>query len=113
MIPQSWIEVVVVRKSLITPAVAFLELCRPSADPLPVFPAGAHSEVEVAPRLVRQYSLIEGPGNPEHYRIAVLREKASRGGSAAVHDLVRPGDTLRISTPRNSFPLAHNARRSV
>src|SRR5690606_16150547 len=113
MIPQSWIPVEVARKSLITPEVAFLELRNTSEVPLPIFTAGSHVDVEIAPGLVRQYSLIDGPGDPANYRIAVLREKDSRGGSAAIHDRVRPGDTLRISAPRNNFALVHTARRSV
>lgn len=113
MVPQSWIEVEVARKSLITPEVAFLELRNTCEGALPLFTAGSHVDVEIAPGLVRQYSLIEGPGDPAHYRIAVLREKVSRGGSAAIHDLVRPGDRLRIGVPRNNFALVDTARRSV
>jgi ferredoxin-NADP reductase len=35
----------------------------------------------------------------------VLREPESRGGSAAIHDRVRPGDRLRTRGPRNNFPI--------
>jgi vanillate monooxygenase ferredoxin subunit len=41
--------------------------------------------------------------------IGVLRDAASRGGSAAVHDLVHEGSVLTISVPRNLFPLAAQA----
>jgi vanillate O-demethylase ferredoxin subunit len=43
----------------------------------------------------------------------VLRDAASRGGSSAMHDLVNEGDVLEISAPKNHFPLAHEAARSV
>lgn len=113
MFPQNWIEVEVAAKHLITPDIAFLELRNTRENPLPMFTAGSHIDVEIAPGLVRQYSLIDGPGDPAHYRIAVLRQQASRGGSAAIHERIRPGDRLRISVPRNNFALAHGARRSV
>jgi ferredoxin-NADP reductase len=37
--------------------------------------------------------------------VGVLREPASRGGSAFVHDELAPGDTVAIGGPRNNFPL--------
>ena len=44
------------------------------------------------------------------YRIAVLREQHSRGGSQAVHERLRPGDVVR---PRAAQPLRAGARRRV
>jgi vanillate O-demethylase ferredoxin subunit len=41
------------------------------------------------------------------YRIAVLRDAKSRGGSVGMHDSVNEGDVLTISEPRNHFPLVH------
>lgn len=78
------------------------------ADPgqaLPPFTAGAHLDVCVAPGLVRQYSLCNDPSQTDRYRIAVLREPASRGGSVGMHDQVQVGDRLKVSAPRNHFPL--------
>ncbi|MDB5899690.1 MAG: oxidoreductase, partial [Ramlibacter sp.] len=46
------------------------------------------------------------------YRIAVLRDPKSRGGSIAMHDLLKEGDMLLISEPRNHFPLVH-AQRAI
>jgi vanillate O-demethylase ferredoxin subunit len=71
---------------------------------LPAFSPGAHVDVEIRPGLVRQYSLC-GHAEADVYEIAVLREPASRGGSAALCDDVHVGDRLRISTPRNLFAL--------
>jgi ferredoxin-NADP reductase len=42
---------------------------------------------------------------PDCYRIAVLQERAGRGGSAEVHSRLRPGDVLVVSPPRNNFEL--------
>lgn len=72
---------------------------------LPPFTAGAHIDVRVHPRIVRQYSLCGDPAERRRWRIAVLREPASRGGSSGMHEEVHPGSLLRVSEPRNHFPL--------
>nr|WP_277346273.1 PDR/VanB family oxidoreductase [Solimonas marina] len=63
--------------------------------------------------MIRQYSLCGFPGDTSSYRIAVLREPSSRGGSQAIHDGVSPGSKVRISVPRNHFALADNAPHSI
>ena len=72
---------------------------------LPAFRAGAHIDVHLSNGLVRQYSLYGDPSDTTCYQIAVLREPNGRGGSRYVHDELREGDMLRISSPRNHFPL--------
>jgi vanillate O-demethylase ferredoxin subunit len=80
---------------------------------LPPVEAGAHIDVHVG-GFVRPYSLLDGPSpKPGRYRIAVLRSAASRGGSEAVHALLREGSVLRISAPRNHFPLRPDGAFSV
>lgn len=69
---------------------------------LPVWDPGAHIDVVLPGGLVRQYSLC---GEDGRWRIAVLREPDSRGGSAWIHDHAHPGTVLRIRGPRNNFPL--------
>lgn len=76
---------------------------------LPPFEPGAHIEVELPSGLVRHYSLCSFAGDRLAYRIAVLREDAGRGGSREAHRL-REGDTVRISRPRNMFPLGLHSR---
>jgi vanillate O-demethylase ferredoxin subunit len=88
------------------------ELVHPQGDSLPAFTAGAHIDVQVTPQLVRQYSLCNDPAESHRWRIAVLREPASRGGSAGIHESLQPGATLRVSAPRNHFELVA-ARRSL
>ncbi|WP_218008591.1 PDR/VanB family oxidoreductase [Hydrogenophaga flava] len=85
---------------------SFMLTALDGAHPLPAFDAGAHIDVHVAPGVVRQYSLCNDPQDRGHYRIAVLREPQSRGGSAGMHEQVIEGKVLTISTPRNHFPLA-------
>lgn len=89
------------------------ELVEAGGGALPPFSAGAHIDVHVPGGLTRQYSLCNDPGESHRYLIGVLRDPASRGGSAAMHDTVREGDTLEISAPKNHFPLAHEAKRSL
>ncbi len=88
------------------------ELVDPDGDGLPRFSAGSHIEVHLPNGLVRQYSLCNDPVDTHRYQIAVLRDPASRGGSAAMHDLVE-GQLLHISDPKNYFELAAGAKRSL
>jgi vanillate O-demethylase ferredoxin subunit len=86
-------------------------------QPLPAFIPGSHIDVHVGGGIVRQYSLCNGPaagqGAPDHYLIAVKKEAASRGGSLAMHQQVKEGDVLQISTPRNNFELRQEAGKHV
>ncbi|MFI5695476.1 PDR/VanB family oxidoreductase [Kribbella sp. NPDC051586] len=77
---------------------------------LPAWTPGSHIDVEVRPGLVRQYSLCSDPADRSQYRIAVLREPVSRGGSVALCERVRPGDVLEVTGPRNHFPLHDSPR---
>lgn len=85
---------------------------------LPAFSAGSHIDLVVPARgqtgaLLRQYSLSNSPQERHRYVVGVGRDAASRGGSVTLHDTLRVGDTLRISAPRNNFPLAEDAPHSV
>ena len=93
--------------------IATFELVDAQGDALPPFSAGAHIDVHLPNGLVRQYSLCNDSAETHRYLIGVLRDPASRGGSLAMHDLVNEGDILQISAPKNHFPLAHEARRSL
>ena len=108
--PASWISGVITSRTMATPRVVVLDLAPADGALFPEHEAGAHIDVLLDQRgagdaLVRQYSLCGDPGDRKRYRIAVLREQQSRGGSAAVHEL-RVGDRVRISAPRNNFRLA-------
>ena len=104
------IAVKVQRKTLEAQDIASFELVRPDGSPLPGFSAGSHIDVQVPGGLTRQYSLCNDAAEQHRYRIAVLKDPASRGGSANMHDAVNEGDTLQISEPRNHFPLVHAQR---
>lgn len=88
------------------------ELIPIDSGTLPEFTAGSHLDVVVAPDTVRQYSLCNAPSEQHRYVIAVLREPESSGGSIAMHDHLKEGDTLEISAPRNHFHLNEDARKT-
>ncbi|GAA4850716.1 PDR/VanB family oxidoreductase [Luteimicrobium xylanilyticum] len=92
--------------------VVLVELLPDGAGHLPPFEAGAHVDLHVG-GFVRQYSLLGSDDDPDRYVVGVLRERAGRGGSAAVHDTVRPGTRLQVSAPRNTFALDPDAEHSV
>lgn len=72
---------------------------------LPAYDAGAHITVHLPNGLRRNYSLCGDPARHNGYRIAVLKEASGRGGSRCMHESVQAGDIIKISPPRNDFPL--------
>ena len=104
------LQVRVARKAVEAEGICSFELVSVDGAPLPAFSAGSHVDVQLPGGLTRQYSLCNDPRETHRYQIAVLRDAASRGGSVAMHDLVKEGDTLAISTPKNHFALAHEAK---
>ncbi|MBU1815722.1 MAG: ferredoxin reductase, partial [Gammaproteobacteria bacterium] len=116
MTAQETLNVRVVKKQAEAEGIASFELARVDGAALPPFSAGSHIDVHLPGGknggLVRQYSLCNASHESHRYRIAVLRDPASRGGSVDMHDNVHEGDVITISTPRNHFAL-HPARHSV
>lgn len=72
---------------------------------LPRWSPGAHMDLHLPGVPTRQYSLCGSSSDLRDWRIAVLREPTSRGGSAAVHGALRPGDVVDAVGPRNNFAL--------
>jgi ferredoxin-NADP reductase/fatty acid desaturase len=77
-------------------------------EPLAPFTPGSHIDVHLPSGRVRQYSLCNAPG--DRYQIAVKPEPNGRGGSLEVHETLRIGTVVTISTPRNNFELARADR---
>jgi vanillate monooxygenase ferredoxin subunit len=90
-----------------------LELTPLDGETLPRFEAGAHVDVYLSFRLVRQYSLCNDPAETNRYRLGILLEKNGKGGSAEIHRDFGAGKVIRIGAPRNQFRLAADARHSV
>ena len=112
MTAQEILQVRVVRKHPEAEGIASFELARLDGAALPPFSAGSHIDVHLPGGVTRQYSLCNASHESHRYRIAVLRDPASRGGSVAMHDSVNEGDVITISTPRNHFAL-HPAQRTL
>ena len=100
-----------------------VELVDPSGRELPAWEPGAHLDVHADRGLSRQYSLSGDPHDRYRYRLGVLREPAGRGGSAYVHETLRPGrrrrSPVRATTSgwsrrrrTSSSPAASGSRRS-
>lgn len=85
--------------------VVSLTLRDPRRELLPEWTPGAHLDVFLPSGRQRQYSLDGDPADRASYRITVRRIADGGGGSAEVHDTLRPGDRLRIRGPRNAFPF--------
>src|SRR5688500_20397025 len=83
-----------------------VELVDPSGRELPAWEPGAHLDVHLAEGLSRQYSLSGDPHDRLRYRLGVLREAAGRGGSAGVHEGMRPGDLVEGVGARNDSRVA-------
>ncbi|EJN00320.1 PDR/VanB family oxidoreductase [Herbaspirillum sp. YR522] len=80
-------------------------LVRSDGAALPAYEPGAHIDVTGPTGVMRQYSLCGPLDDQCAYTIAVKKEPASRGGSAALHDAVTLGAELEVGTPRNLFAL--------
>lgn len=85
--------------------VAVLTLAPPAGTSLPPWQPGAHIDLILPNGLERQYSLCGDPLDDRRWRIAVLREPQSRGGSAFVHEKLAGFRRVRVRGPRNHFAL--------
>ena len=98
----------VARKEEIARDIVAFELRDPAGAELPPFTGGAHIALRL-PGGTRKYSLCNDPAERDRYLIAVQREAAGRGGSAALVDDTRVGDRLAVAPPINNFALAPRA----
>lgn len=89
------------------------ELGRLDGGRLPAVVAGSHIDVHLPNGITRQYSLILPEQEPRSYLIGVKRDQQSRGGSSYLHENIRVGTPLKISAPRNNFPLVEDAPHTL
>jgi tetrachlorobenzoquinone reductase len=86
---------------------------RPDGDRLPPYTPGAHIDIHLPNGLMRQFSLVNPQAEPESYVVGIKLDAASRGGSRYIFDELRVGHTLKISAPRNNFPLVEDAEHVI
>src|SRR5262245_49214001 len=73
--------------------VVSLELWDPQGNDLPDWEPGAHIDLLLADGLTRQYSLCGDPADSRAWRVGVLLDPNSRGGSQFVHENLVDGQT--------------------
>lgn len=111
--PERDLELVVTGTELVAKGVLRVTLASQDGVDLPVWRPGAHIDLHFASRgveYVRQYSLCGRTTDRRHWQVAVLLVPDGRGGSVHIHDAFAEGDTVRVTGPRNNFPLV-SARR--
>jgi ferredoxin-NADP reductase len=103
-------DLVVAKREVAAQDVVALTLAHPAGRQLPQWTPGAHIDLILGDSLVRQYSLCGSVKDGATWRIGVLRERESRGGSRYVHDELHEGATARVRGPRNHVPLVRAPR---
>jgi ferredoxin-NADP reductase len=104
-------DLMVAHKETVAEGVVALTLADANGRELPAWTPGAHIDLVVPdPSPSRQYSLCGHPADRHAWRIGVLREAKSRGGSQFIHDVLQAGDTVRVRGPRNHFALVDAPR---
>lgn len=95
----------------LTDRIAEFRLRAPGGKALPGWAPGAHVRVALPGGGDRAYSLVSFdpvPEAPEDYRIAVLLEEESTGGSRHMHGL-QAGDAVTVTPPKCDFALEAGA----
>lgn len=110
---DGWIDAYVASHTGAATDIVTLTLAAEDGGVLPSYEAGAHIDIKMGEGLVRQYSLCGLPEDQGQYRLGVLRDPNSRGGSVHVHDALKVGSRVRISEPRNLFPLNADSSHSI
>ncbi len=80
---------------------------------LPPYKPGAHIDLHLPNGMIRQFSLCAPNTDPDSYVVGIKRDAQSRGGSRYIYDEMKVGHDIKISAPRNNFPLVENADHIV
>ena len=107
---ETMTSAVVSLKSSASDGVTTLSLRPTSGSVFPTWEPGAHVDLVVPGAPTRQYSLSGDPADCSTYRLGILREPLSRGGSRHIHDVLGEGDVVRVVGPRNHFRLVSAPR---
>lgn len=105
-------DVIIKNRQVQATNVAVLEFESANDVKLPKIDAGSHIDVYLPNGLVRQYSLCQNPNQEGVFRLGILKDPESRGGSICAFDELQEGMQLTVSAPRNLFAL-EEAEHSV
>ncbi|CAG9609970.1 PDR/VanB family oxidoreductase [Pseudoneobacillus rhizosphaerae] len=100
----------------LTPQVKQFTLSPINMTKLPPFSGGSHIITYIAGEngfITRAYSLTNLPDQTDSYQIAIRLSENSNGGSKYWHESIKMGDFLKISYPKNHFPLSFKAKHHV
>ncbi len=100
----------VVGREMVADGVVVLTLASPDGADLPEWTPGAHVDLVMGDGLTRQYSLCGSTTDLSAWRVGVLLDPESRGGSRFVHDELGEGSMIRVRGPRNAFGLVGSPR---
>jgi tetrachlorobenzoquinone reductase len=107
------IRVQVTRITQAASEINVIQLTAAAGQELPPFTAGSHIDLHLSNGMIRSYSLSGSPDEPRHYLIGVKNEPEGSGGSRFIHEQLRIGDDLDISSPRNNFALHEEASHTI
>ncbi|MDH3240421.1 MAG: PDR/VanB family oxidoreductase [Alphaproteobacteria bacterium] len=110
---DSLIDVLVHSVTSAAEGIRAFELHAADGRDLPAFTAGSHIDLHLPNGLVRNYSLVNSPAERHRYVIAVSLDANSTGGSKYLHENDLQGAVLKISTPRNNFPLIEDGAPKI
>lgn len=102
---EAKLRLVIESRRVAADGVVVIDLAAQDGADLPEWEPGAHIDVELANGLIRQYSLCGSPRDRKRWKIGILREPESRGGSAFIHDILKEGMSVNVVGPRNHFKL--------
>lgn len=102
-------DVRVSERRLVGEDIVSLSLIRADGEWFPLWEPGAHIDLLIesdeGETFSRQYSLWNVGADRSVWRIAVLKDPKSRGGSLGVHEKLDVGSELKVRGARNHFPL--------
>ena len=116
MLEENTIDVLIKSREDQGNGVAVLELVSASDKDLPGFDAGAHIDVHINSEFTRQYSLSNAPSGTDSaqcYRIGVLNDPDSRGGSVALFNEFHEGKEIQVSAPKNLFEVGDHSDSAI
>lgn len=112
LLPDERVTVKIIARRERAPGIVELVVAATGDELLPPVEPGAHVEVSLPDGIVRHYSLLDD-GALGHYRLGVLREPESRGGSRFLAEEATIGTRLKLSAPRPLFGLDPATKRAL